>query len=342
MKTQSKYFLAALASVGVMAGATLLVLVDGGDAPWRITPGVSVNSVHFKVRHSTVRGDWSHSRDVPLDNFRGFSLSMLASPGPAKFEYVGDAGRLKCEGSFLLGAGSGTYTFVPDPAFVAVLQQMGYDIPDDEQLLSMLVMDINREFAREIRDAGLQASSNDLVQLRTHGVDLNYVRETRHAGYQNFSADDYVQMRVHGVNTRFLRDLKAAGYDLRAAEIADLSVHGVNSGFLRDLKSYGLTPAAADLTQLRMHGVSAEYLKGLKDAGYGNLRVDEINQLRSHGVEREFLREARRLGYDFTPEELAQLRMHGVDSHYLRHLQDTGMRNLSADQIAQLRIHGVD
>jgi len=34
--------------------------------------------------------------------------------------------------------------------------------------------------------------------------------------------------------------------------------------------------------------------------------------------------------------------MHGVDSHYLRHLQDTGMRNLSADQIAQLRIHGVD
>jgi hypothetical protein len=283
MKTQSKYFLAALASVGVMAGATLLVLVDDGDAPWRITPSASVNSVHFRVRHSTVRGDWIHSRDVSLDHFRGFSLSMLASPGPAKFEYVGDAGRLKCEGRFLLGAGSGSYTFAADPAFVAVLRQMGYDTPDDEQLLSMLVMDVNREFARDIRDAGLRATTRELVQLRIHGIDQNYIRETRHA---NFSADDYVQLRIHGV--------------------------------------------------------SAEYLKGLKEAGYGNLRVDEINQLRNHGVEPEFPREARRLGYDFTPEELAQLRTHGVDSHYLRHLQDTGMRNLTADQIAQLRIHGVD
>ena len=123
---------------------------------------------------------------------------------------------------------------------------------------------------------------------------------------------------------------------------ADLSVHGVDSEFMCDLKSYGLQPAAADLSQLRMHGVSAEYLKGLKEAGYGNLRVDEINQLRNNGVEPEFPREARRLGYDFTPEELAQLRTHGVDSQYLRHLQDTGMRNLSADQITQLRIHGVD
>jgi len=251
---------------------------------------------------------------VDVDKFRGFSLAMLASPGPAKFEYVADAGRLICEGTFSVGTGSGAYKFVPDPAFVAALQQMGYDAPDEDQLFAMLTMDIGREFARDIRDVGLQASSNDLIQLRTHGVDLNYIRETRQAGYQNFSADDYVQMRIHGVSTTFLRDLKAAGYDLHAAEIKDLSIHGV----------------------------SAEYLKGLKEAGYGNLRVDEINQLRNHGVEPEFPREARRLGYDFTPEELAQLRTHGVDSHYLRHLQDTGMRNLSADQIAQLRIHGVD
>ena len=342
MKTQSKYFLAALASVGVMAGATLLVLVGDPEAQWRITPALSTSKVFLTIRRTNGFDNWTSRNIVDVDRFRGFSLAMLASPGPAKFEYVADAGRLICEGTFSVGTGSGSYKFVPDPAFVAALQQMGYDAPDEEQLFAMLAMDIGLNFAREIRDAGLRASSNDLIQLITHGVDLNYIRETRQAGYQNFSAEDYVQMRIHGVSTTFLRDLKAAGYDLRAAEIKDLSVHGVDSGFLRDLKSYGLQPAAADLTQLRMHGVSAEYLKGLKEAGYGNLRVDEINQLRNHGVEPEFPREARRLGYDFTPEELAQLRTYGVDSHYLRHLQDTGMRNLSADQIAQLRIHGVD
>ena len=45
------------------------------------------------------------------------------------------------------------------PAFVSALQQMGYDAPDDEQLFSMLMMDIDREFAREILDTGLRASS---------------------------------------------------------------------------------------------------------------------------------------------------------------------------------------
>ena len=342
MNTQSKYFIAALASLGVMAGATLLVLVEDGEAQWRITPALSSSKVFLTLRGSNGLDNWSRSSAVSVDHFRGFSLSMLASPGPAKFEYVADAGRLICEGRFTMGTGSGTYTFVPDRTFVAALQQMGYDAPDDEQLFSMLTMDIGREFAREIRDAGLRASSRDLIQLRIHGVDLNYIREARQAGYQNFSADDYIKLRIHGAETSFLRDLKAAGYDLHAAEIADLRVHGVDSRFMRDLKSYGLQPAAADLSQLRIHGVTPEYLKGLQEAGYSNLRVDEINQLRTHGVEPEFPREARRLGYDFTPEELAQLRIHGVDSSYLRHLQDTGMRNLSADQIAQLRIHGVD
>ena len=108
-------------------------------------------------------GNWTNSRDVPLDKLSRILLSMLASPGPAKFEYVADAGRLLCEGRFLVGTGSGSYTFAADPAFVSALQQMGYDTPDDDQLFSMLMMDINREFAREIRDSGLRASISDLI-----------------------------------------------------------------------------------------------------------------------------------------------------------------------------------
>jgi hypothetical protein len=342
MGNNSKYFTALLAIVGVMAAATLLAFSEDWGAQWRITPSLSVNKVHFTVRSTNVHGRWTNSRDVPLDNFRGFSLSMLASPGPAKFEYVADAGRLICEGRFLLGTGSGSYTFAADQAFVAALQQLGYDAPDDDQLFSMLMMDINREFAREVRDAGLRASSQDLISLKMHGVTLDYIREARQAGYQNFLAEDYVQLRIHGVETDFLRDLKAGGYDLRAADIVQLRIHGVDSGYIRDLKSLGLKPEASDLTQMRMHGVTPDYLKGLKDAGYENLQAEEVDQLRMHGVEPGFVKDARRWGYNFTPEELAQLRMHGVDGAYLKRLQDAGMRNLNAEQIAKLRMHGVD
>ena len=212
-------------------------------------------------------------------------------------------------GSRWVGTGSGSYTFIADRAFVSALQQMGYDSPDDEQLLSMLMMDIDRRFAREIHDSGLRASSQDLIGLKIHGVSLDYIREARRAGYETFTADDYVQLRIHGVGTDFLRELRAAGYDLRAGDITQLRIHGVDSGYVRELKDYGLKPDASDLTQMRIHGVTPEYLKGLKDAGYEKLRADEINQLRIHGVATDFVQQATRLGYNFTPQELAQLRI---------------------------------
>jgi hypothetical protein len=342
MGTNSKYLTVLLVIVGVMAAATLLAFSEDRRAGWELRPSLSLNKVHLVIHRSNGFSNWTNSRDVSLDNFRGFSLSMLASPGPAKFEYVADAGRLVCDGHFLVGTGSGTYTFAPNPAFVSALQQMGYDAPDDEQLFSMLMMDITREFAREIRDAGLRASINDLLQLRMHGITMDYIREARQAGYPNFTAEDYIQLRIHGVETAFLRDLKAAGYDLRAEDIVQLRIHGVDSAYIRDLKSYGLKPEAADLTQMRMHGVTPEYLKGLKDAGYESLQAEEVDQLRMHGVETGFIQEARRSGYNFSPQELAQLRMHGVDGAYLKRLQDAGMRNLNAEQIAKLRMHGVD
>ena len=339
----SKYAAAAAVLVGVMFAATLLAWADDwGKDQWKIRPSLSTERVHFTVRQANTFGNWTNSRDVPLDRFRGFSLAMLATPGPAKFEYVGDAGRLICEGRFTFGGGSGAYTFAPNSDFVRDLQQMGYSTPDQDQLFSMLLMDVDRRFARDVRDAGLKASTRELVELRIHGIDMDYIGGTRAAGYPDLTAQDYVQLKIHGVGTDFLRDLKDAGYNLRSRDIVELRIHGVDSGYMRELKSYGLSPSPADLTQLRIHGVTPQYLKGLKDAGFATLRSEEITQLRIHGVEPDFARAARDLGYDFTPEELVQLRIHGVDASYLRKLQDSGMRKLSAGQIAQLRIHGVE
>jgi hypothetical protein len=147
MGNNSKYFTVVLVIVGVMAAATLLAFSEDWDAGWRITPSLSVNKVHFTVRSTNIHGRWRNSRDVPLENFRGFSLSMLASPGTAKFEYVADAGRLICEGRFLVGTGSGTYTFAPDPGFASALQQMGYDADDGHQP-RVRPRDPRRRFAR--------------------------------------------------------------------------------------------------------------------------------------------------------------------------------------------------
>jgi len=354
----------------LLAAAAGAIPGDGWRQEWKLKSSETARTVQLTIKRSRWSSNWSTTNEVPLSSLRGLSPDQLARGGKARFEYVQDAGRLICEGSFSWGRGSGTFTFSPNDQFVSNLERMGYEAPDDDQLFSMLMLNVGLEFARGVRDAVPDASTKQLIELRIHGVSLDYIREAGEAGYKDFTAKDYVQMRIHGVDTGFLRglhasgyklqageicdlrihgvsaefvkELKQAGYDLTAKQITELSIQGVNSEYLRELKSYGLRPPPSDLIDFRIHGVSPEYLKGLKDAGYGNLTADQITQLRIHGVRAEFVRDARNLGYEFTPQEFVELQIHGVDGSYLQKLRDAGMKNLTASQIAKLRIHGVE
>jgi hypothetical protein len=364
-----RYVSALIVVSAALLGAVALIGQEPGQS-WRLKKSDSSDMVRFTVERREANNRWSNSTDVPLTRFRGFSTGLFENGGPARFEYVQDAGKLVCEGSFSMGSGSGKFTFVADAGFRAELNKLGYQTPDDDQIFTMMMTNVSLQFAKEVKEAGLGATTKQLVELRIHGVDSNYIRETREAGYKDFIAKDYTEMRIHGVSTAFLKDLKKSGYNLNAHEIAELRIHGVSSEFIaelknagydlparqiaelrihgvspdyiRSLKTYGLKPSASDLTQLRIHGVSTEFLKDLKDAGYGTMSVEDVTRLRIHGVSSKFIRDSKDLGYNFSPAELADLRIHGVDGNYLRKLRDSGMKNLTAAQIAKLRMHGVD
>lgn len=327
---------------GSLLLAVVMAVAQEASKEWTIRRTDDPDVVRFTVRRLKPGSTWSTTQDMPRSRFEGLSMEVLEHSGTATFQYVQDAGSLVCRGRFSWIGGSGDYKFIPDPKFSAALRSMGYEAPDENEQFTMLLGGVTLDFARSVKDAGLQASTEELIQLRTHGVTRDYVEEVRRAGYSNFQARDLIDLRIHGVQSDLLRDLKDAGYDLAARDIVDLHIHGVDAEYLRKLRTFGLRPAAAELTALRMHGVTPEYLSGLKGAGYGNLSAGEMVQLHNHGVETAFAKDAHDLGYSFTPEELVQLHMHGVNAGYLRRLHDAGMRNLNADQIAKLRMHGVD
>jgi len=356
--------------VGAMLGAAILATGQQTGNEWKLRYAGDSDRVHFSVDRYTRFSHWAFGSDVPLSRFRGFSLSMLDLGGPAKFEYVADAGKLVCKGNFSWSRGTGTFTFVPSPEFAAEMTKLGYDAPTADQAFDMMASNVGLDFARGIRDAGLEASTSQLLQLHNHGLTLDYIRDVQRAGYRDFRAQDYIDvrnhgvtadflhdlktagynltsrqiidLRMHGVNAEFMGDLKQAGYDLPVGEITELRMHGVDGRFVGDLKTYGLHPKASDLVQFKMHGVTPEFLRELKDSGYGEISEEQIVQLRNHGVGPEFIREASAMGYRFTPQELTDLQMHGVNADYLRRLKESGMRNLDAQQIAKLKMHGVD
>jgi hypothetical protein len=321
----------------------MVAIGQGPHQDWELRHTGGWDQLRFTVRRfQPGHGRWSSTFDVPYARFHGLSEDTIDHGGKTRFEYVQDAGKLVCEGSFSWGSGSGSFTFVPNPRFLAELQKLGYDSPKEDGLFSMMLQGVSLEFARAAKDADLNATIEQLADLHVQGVTPEYIRDVHGEGYTDFSARDFIDLRIQGVRTSFLRDLKDAGYNPTAREVIDLHVQGVNSEFLHLLKHYGLHPKVAELVQLKVQGVTPHFLEGLKTAGYDGLSTEEIVSLHVQGVSTEFIQASHDLGYRFSPRELEDLRNNGVDAAYLRNLRDSGMRNLSAEEIRKLKQNGVD
>jgi hypothetical protein len=319
--------------VGALAVAAFLAAQDSRQE-WKLSRSSDPDMVRFKIERSRPGHRNSHSSDLPLADFQG--LNMNAS-GPVHFVYVQDAGTLLCEGRFLLGYGSGTFKVRSSPRFVAQLNDLGYESPGEDDIYTMIFSRVSLDFARGVRDAGLRASTRQLIEMRIHGLTLPFIKEVRAAGFSNATAGDLIQLKIHGVSTEFIHDLKQAGYDLPASRITELKIHGVSSDFIRELRAYGLKPSATDLVQLKIHGVTPEFLKSLKDAGY----IGQITELKNHGVSSDFVRELRAYGLKPSASDLVQFKVHGVTSEFLKSLKDAGYDNLAVGQVTELKIHGV-
>lgn len=359
----------------VLAGTALFFVTEAQNAPerreWTLKPTDDPDFVQFSIELRKGTSRWHHSSPAPWSSFKGISKEQAGKlSAPVKFDHVRDAGKLVCEGTFHFGRGLGTFTFQPDPNYKAELEKLGFRLVGEKKELDYFMADVSLDFARAVNQANLHASSDELFEMRIHGLTRDYIADMRATGYTNLTARDYIDLKIHGVKTEFVRGLKKAGYDVSAKKIVELAIHGVDAEFMADLKragynleidkiiemkihgisrdyiqtlaSYGLKPRAEDLVQMKIHGIDPQYLRGLKEAGFQDLEAERVVQLRIHGVSTDFIRQTKDLGYKFSIKELTDLRIQGVDAAYLRKLKNAGFQNLSADKIVKLRIHGVD
>lgn len=303
-------------SLLIWGAVVLAVLIGVGQEPqqsWKLRPSGNPDWVQFTIHRYRPGHSWTTTSDVPMSHFQDLSASTLDRGGRLQFEYVAEAGKLLCKGTFSWHSGAGAFEFVPNPKYAADLREMGYSQPTPDQMFDMMMSDVSLGFARAVRDSGLQASTGQLLELRHRGVSPEFVRE-----------------------------LDGYGYDLSTRDVIELCNRGVSLDYLREFRRLGMRPPIGDLVEFRNHGVSAEYLGDLKAAGYDSLTAAQVVDLRNHGVPSEFVMQAQELGYRFTPQELVELRNHGVTGEYLSTLKASGIRPLTASQITTLRQHGVD
>ena len=55
------------------------------------------------------------------------------------------------------------------------------------------------DFIRDVAGLGYRFSTDELVELRNHGVNGDYLRKLKESGFQHLSADKIVKLRDNGV-----------------------------------------------------------------------------------------------------------------------------------------------
>jgi hypothetical protein len=329
----------------VLSGAlTALGATDfDDDFRWRILPHIS-NNPDSKVnltlsRHSSFNTEVT-TTSVPLSSLHGLEPGDFWG-GPVSFHIRRDSGTLHCKGSFVMGIGSGSVRFEPDPYFISELKALGISMKED-QLASLAFEDLRLSTVRDLREAcPCVRSLDDVRDLSHHGVDGRYLRQVAQLSSGPLDIQEITSMKDHGVQTSLLEALKYSGYQLSAESVTELQDHGVDASFVRALApQFRSDRTARSLIALHDHGVSPEFARSLRDAG-AILPAEEIIQLHDHGIDAQMVRTAKDAGLDATPNSVIRLHDHGVEPQFVRSMETVRHSKLTVDDLVELHDHGV-
>jgi hypothetical protein len=229
-----------------------------------------------------------------LADLQGLSREQAAGTGAVRFSLVREAGRIDCEGSFLNGKGSGTFSFNGSQGFVSAMRSRGFDFEPDpaqpkgrrdaeERLFAAAALDVTTALADDLLSAGFgKLVVEDLIKAKIFKVDSNYAREMRGLGFPGLNMEELVKARIFKIDTEAVR---------RAARM----------GFVRE--------PLEGLVKIQIFKVTPEFVAEARNEGLTNLSVEEFVKLRIFKIDADFIRRAKAEGVPVEVETLVQRRI---------------------------------
>ena len=191
----------------------------------------------------------------PLTAFSGFALADLQREGARVDAKIrAEAGTITCSGAVHDGRMSGAFTFVPDPAFVDRMLQMGFHGLEAEKLQAYTLFDIGLAWVHSLQAAGVSGlDSGNLIALRIFHVDPDYVRSLNALGYATPDAGKLIALRVQHVNPEEVKQIRAMGYQPTLDELIQMRIFKVTPDFIHRMQAKGLNNLTiSKLVQIRI------------------------------------------------------------------------------------------
>ncbi len=231
-------------------------------------------------------------------------------------------------------------------SYYSQLQALGYKNISADELIELRNHGVTIDYIKSLNNAGYKDLSLDrLMELRDHGVSTDFITRLNEMGYKNISAGKAVELTDHGVNAGFINEFNKIGYsNITLDQAIALNDHGVNADFILGWRKAGINNITLEKAiQMKDEGVSVNYINTLHDAGFANVSLEQAGEMRNHGVDVEYINSLKEMGYnDITITKAIELRDHDVTVEFIKSLNELGYNNISLDKAQKLRDHGVN
>jgi beta-lactamase regulating signal transducer with metallopeptidase domain len=114
-------------------------------------------------------------------------------------------------------------------SYIEGLQSAGLKDLTVNEIIALKIHGVTPDYIRELRAAGIEASSPELVSLKIHQITPDYIRALAAAGLTNLHVHDYLAAKIQGITPEFIQAIRSHGFkdltlrQLIALKMADIS-----------------------------------------------------------------------------------------------------------------------
>ncbi|MFM9904602.1 MAG: hypothetical protein ACKVQJ_08540 [Pyrinomonadaceae bacterium] len=264
---------------------------DDDDDNWNDKQGRDdPNKIHISFERRTARGSNQNGNSYNYSDLQGLTKEQ-AQNSKVNFRLVREAGTVDCEGTFVDGKGSGTFTFTPDQGFVAAMRSRGFDFEKQagkhdqdpgERLMNAAFVNVTVALADDLLSANFgKLDTDDLFKAAIFKVDGKFMAEMKATGFPNLQMEDLVKARIFKIDANYVRQVHDMGFDNREFEgLVKFRIFKVTPEYLADLKAAGLTDLdSEDVVKCRIFKIDADFVRKAR-ATDPNVRVEDLVRMK--------------------------------------------------------------
>ena len=264
---------------------------DAFDRTDKVAKVSDPNKIHIQFERKTAHGSNSNGQSYAYSDLQGLTRES-AQNGRVHFSLVRDAGTVECDGNFVNGKGSGTFTFTPNASYVSSMRSRGFDFTaannsrggesNEDKLLSAALLNVTTALADDLNSANFgKLEVDDLFKAAIFKVDGKFMAEMKATGFPNLQMEDLVKARIFKIDADYVRQVHEMGFDNRDFEgMVKFSIFKVTPEFLGELKSAGLsTMDSEDIVKCRIFKIDADFVRKAR-ATDPNATIEDMVQMK--------------------------------------------------------------